>query len=152
MLFLFLTGIIFIVEYYIKKHMDRVRTLDEQRPLVHGTIILKKYYNTGAAGNFLSAHPDWMKRMHAVMFGAVSCIFILTLQKKRQFLAKTGLSFLTGAGMSNLHDRLVKGHVVDYVSFGCGPQWFRRLVFNMADFFVFAGIILCVAQIMIEED
>ncbi|MDE6887595.1 MAG: signal peptidase II, partial [Eubacterium sp.] len=58
---------------------------------------------------------------------------------------------LAGGGLSNLYDRLRKGYVVDYFSFGTGPKWFRRLVFNLADFFVFAGVLLCMIQ-MIRKD
>lgn len=152
MLFIFLTGSIFILEYYIKKYMDRTGTLQEQRPLFNGKIILKKYYNTGAAGNFLSSRPEWMKRIHAGMLAAVSVLLLCTLPKKRHAFAKTGLSFLAGGGVSNLHDRLSKGHVVDYFSLGFGPKRFRRLVFNLADFFVFAGILLCMIQILAKED
>lgn len=65
--------------------------------------------------------------------------------------AKTGLSFLAGGGLSNLHDRLVKGHVVDYVSFGFGPKRFQKLVFNMADFFVFAGVVICMVHYIRKE-
>ncbi len=151
MLFIFMTGFIFILEYNIKKHMDHVRTLKEQRLLADGKIILKKYYNTGAAGNFLSSHPVWMCRIHACMLTAVSALLIWSLPKKHAALAKTGLSFLAGGGLSNLYDRLTKGHVIDYVSFGFGPKRFQKLIFNIADFFIFAGILLCMVQILQKE-
>ena len=55
MFFLIVIGMIFFTEYYIKGHMDRVRTLQEQRPLAKGRIILKKYYNYGTAGSLFRA-------------------------------------------------------------------------------------------------
>lgn len=142
MAYLAVIAFIFGLEFYVKKHMDKVRTLDEQRILAGGKVILKKYYNTGAAGNFLSRRPKTMIRLHTAVLGSVAAALASIFQKKDAGLAKLGLSFIAGGGFSNLYDRLAKGHVVDYASFGFGPEWFRRLVFNMADFFVFAGILL----------
>lgn len=144
-------GMIFLLEYYVKGHMDKVRTLQEQRPLAGGKVILKKYYNTGTAGNFLKNRPEYVRCIHWSALIAVFAALLYVLPKKNVPAAKAGLSFLAGGGLSNLHDRLAKGYVVDYVSFGFGPKWFQKLVFNMADFFVFTGIILCFIQSFQKE-
>ena len=60
-------------------------------------------------------------------------------------LAKTGLALLLGGGLNNLYDRYRKHHVVDYIRFGIGPKWFRRIIFNVSDFFIFLGALLTVA-------
>lgn len=142
MLFLIIIAGIFLLEYGVKRHMDQVRTEKEQRPLANGRIILKKYYNTGAAGNFLSDRPNVMRGIHTAVLVFVCVVLLKIYPQKDAFYGKLGLSFLIGGGCSNLYDRLTKGHVVDYVSFGFGPKWFRKLVFNIADFFIFAGMIL----------
>lgn len=141
--FLAVIAFIFGLEFFVKRHMDKDRALfDGQRELAGGKIILKKYYNTGAAGNFLSGHPKIMVCLHAAVLAAVGALCIQVFQKKDAAVAKLGLSFLVGGGLSNLHDRITKGHVVDYISFGFGPGFFRKLVFNTADFFVFAGVLV----------
>ena len=144
-------GIIFILEYFIKRHMDKVRTLQEQHSLAGGKIILKKYYNTGVAGNFMKNHPKCVQAIHTSALITVFAALLYAMPKKKISAAKAGLSFLAGGGLSNLHDRVAKGHVVDYVSFGFGPKRFQKLVFNTADFFVFAGIILCMMQSFRKE-
>lgn len=144
-------GMIFLLEYCVKRHMDRVRTLQEQRSVAGGKMILRKYYNTGAAGNFLENHPKYVRCVHIAALTAVFAALLYAMRKKNAAAAKTGLSFLAGGGLSNLYDRLAKGYVVDYVSFGFGPNWFQKLVFNIADFFVFAGIILCIIQSFQKE-
>lgn len=151
MFFFILIGIIFFLEYYVKDHMDKIRTLQEQRSLAGGKLLLKKYYNTGMAGNFLKARPKAACMLHISALLAVAAALLWILPKKHTAVAKTGLSFLAGGGLSNLYDRLTKGHVVDYVSFGFGPKRFRRLVFNLADFFVFSGIFLCIIQVFRKE-
>lgn len=139
---------VFILDYCMKNHMDQVRTLSEQRPLAGGRIILKKYYNTGAAGNLLNSSPKAMLCIHAVVLGTVSACLGLIWHRKDLPAVKLGLSFMAGGGLNNLYDRLTKGHVVDYLSFGFGAKRFRRLVFNLSDFFVFAGAVLCTAGIL----
>lgn len=151
MFFLIVTGMIFFAEYYIKGHMDRVRTLQDQRMSAGGKIILKKYYNYGTAGSFFRAYPKAVRFVHASALAAVSAVFLYVLPRRNAAAVKLGLSCLIGGGFSNLYDRIQKGYVVDYVSFGFGPKRFRKLVFNLADFFVFAGIFLCLVSYFKKE-
>lgn len=151
MIFIMMTGMIFLVEYYVKKHMDKVRTLQEQRQLAKGRVILKKYYNTGAAGNFLSSRPGCVRNIHTFALALVFAASFAIWPGKHATAAKTGLSFLAGGGLSNWYDRYSKGYVIDYVSFGFGPKRFRKLVFNLADFFIFAGVALCMVQFLKKE-
>lgn len=147
MLSIIVIGWIILLEHYVKRHIDQAYTPQRQRPLAGGNIVLKKYYNTGVAGSFLSGHPKLARCIHISALIAVFATLLRILPKKDAAAAKLGISFLAGGGLSNLHDRLAKGHVVDYVSFGFGPKRFQRLVFNLSDFFIFAGSLLCTAQI-----
>ena len=50
---------------------------------------------------------------------------------------------LFGGGVSNLIDRLINnGRVVDFVSIGIGPL--RTGIFNVADVYIMAGVLLIV--------
>lgn len=140
-------GLTVLLEHYIKRHMDQAYTLQRRRTLAGGNIVLKKYYNTGVAGSFLSGHPKLARCIHMSALIAVFATLLRILPKKDAAAAKLGISLLAGGGFSNLYDRLAKGHVVDYVSFGFGPKRFQKLVFNLSDFFIFAGSLLCMAQI-----
>lgn len=143
MFYFVLIGILFVMEYHVKIHMDAVRTLHEQRPIAHRKIVLKKYYNQGATCNFLKNHPKRIQQLHILAMFAVFAALVYEMPKKGASAAKAGLSLLAGGGLSNLHDRMAKGHVVDYFSFGFGPKRFRNIVFNLADFYIFAGVVLC---------
>lgn len=147
MLYLIVIFSIFLTECCVKKHMDRVRSLDEKRLLAGGRIILKKYYNTGAAGNLLSRRPGWMLCIHGAVLGTVFTALCRMLHRQGAGMLKLGLAFTAGGGLSNLYDRITKGHVVDYLSFGFGPKRFQKLVFNAADFFIFLGALLCMVQV-----
>ena len=100
-------------------------------------VYFRKFHNTGAAFNFLGRFPERMKIFHALTLFYV-CIKLLL---ERRPFSKFGLALLAGGGLSNLSDRLRFGYVRDYVSFSLGPEWFRKLVFNLSDFCVFTGLI-----------
>lgn len=152
MTFIGIIALIFGVEHFIKKHMDKTCLPDGTRPIAGGRVILKKYHNTGAAGNFGGASPNAILCFHAAALGGVLTELLRLFPKKHAGLAKTGLAFLAGGGFSNLHDRLAKGHVVDYFSFGFGPKRFRKIVFNLADLFIFAGsLLVCLAMCITKK-
>ena len=58
---------------------------------------------------------------------------------------KIGAGLLLGGGLSNLLDRLIRGHVTDYIRF-CKAKIkkLRRIVFNLADVFIAIGAVLLV--------
>lgn len=151
MLYFIIIISIFLSECFVKKHMDRVCSQKEQRPAAGGRIILKKYYNTGAAGNMLSSRPRLMLCIHGAVLGTVFAGLCRILHRQDTGFLKLGLAFASGGGLSNLYDRLAKGHVVDYFSFGFGPRRLRRMVFNIADFFVFTGAVLCAVQVVCKS-
>ena len=133
---------IFTLEYFIKRHMDQVRTLQQQRPLAGGRLVLKKYYNTGAAGNAFKRHPGYVRCIHTAALLFVAAAMVYTLPKKGAGAVKTGLAFLAGGGLSNLYDRLRKGYVVDYFSFKSRFPRLQRIVFNLSDWCIFVGSVL----------
>jgi signal peptidase II len=57
--------------------------------------------------------------------------------------ALAGLGLIAGGSMSNLADRLVGGHVIDFLYVGIGPL--HTGIFNVADAAILAGGILVVA-------
>ncbi len=144
--YILLIGTIFTSDQYIKRRMDADLTRKGQWQKAGGKIIFKKYCNKGAAGNFLKDKPRFLLLLHSLSLSAVFASLLYALPKKRLQTTKLGLSFFAGGGLSNLYERLANGYVTDYISFGFGPKWFQKTVFNAADFFVFAGALLCVAQ------
>ena len=105
---------------------------------------IEKYYNKGAAGNFLENRPKLLKKIQTFLMIVVGIWLFVSIRKQEGIIQKAGITFLIGGGFSNLFDRYTKGHVVDYIKFRFGPKWFRKLIFNVSDFFVFIGGILIV--------
>ena len=65
--------------------------------------------------------------------------------KEEEVLVKrTGLSLMAAGSISNMFDRLVRGHVVDYVGFRLEDKHLEGITYNFADFFIAAGAVITV--------
>lgn len=144
MIYITITAAIFALDYFIKKYIDKKYARKVKHPHLGGKVYIEKFYNNGATLNLLAKHPKAMTCIHStVMFFVAVCYYFVMRLSGRQ-LTKAGLAMLAGGGLSNLYDRYTKHHVVDYIRFGFGPKWFRRIIFNVSDFFVFIGALLTV--------
>lgn len=159
--YLLVTAGVVLLDSEIKRYVDRTYACGESHPLGGresrqrsgageadcgvGRIVIEKYYNRGAALNFLEKQPERMRVLHAGMLCVAGTCYAVLLCLPGRRLQKAGLALLVGGGASNLCDRLFKGHVVDYFRIDAGPRRFRRTIFNISDFCVFAGALLAAA-------
>lgn len=130
---------IFILDFFIKKHVDKKYKKNIRHAKQGSKIFLEKHYNKGAVLNFGEEKPVAVKVAQTALFLAVGVWFYLSLRKNHGAISKIGLAFLLGGGASNLFDRYKQGYVIDYVGFSFGPKWLRRIIFNVSDFFIFIG-------------
>ena len=142
MIFVCIVAGIFFLDYGIKRYIDRKRPLGEEQKILKGHIILKKYYNEGAALNFLQKRPGLLKGIQTTLVAVIGGAFAFLLGKRGNNGTKTALSFLLGGGLNNLYDRYKKHHVIDYFSFETKCKKLRSIVFNISDFFIFLGALL----------
>ena len=144
MIYLGIAGVVFLADFFIKHYVETHFKDRQTKQHLHGHVVFEKYYNDGAALNFLAKWPKVMKGLHTavILFLCVLCYFLAKTPEKK--LSKAGLALLFGGGCSNLLDRYQKGHVVDYVRFSFGPKWFRKIIFNVSDFCIFIGAVLAV--------
>lgn len=144
MIYLAIAVGIFALDFFIKGYVEKKYARRVRHKKLHNLIFIEKYYNNGAALNFLAKQPRMLKMLHTIAMFFMCIIFYFYLRADGKALSKTGMAFLVGGGLSNLFDRYAKGHVVDYVGFCFGPAWFQRIVYNVSDFFVFIGAALMV--------
>lgn len=95
-------------------------------------------YNKGAAFSFLSSQGGW-QRYFFTGIAIVAAIVITYLIKKNlgQRLHCWGLTLILGGAVGNLIDRLMYGHVIDFLDFYVkGWHW---PAFNVADIAICVG-------------
>lgn len=142
MIYLLITAGVFLLDFFIKAYMDKNYVRKEKHPRLGGKIILEKYYNNGAALNFLQQKTLLLRFIHTTVLLAVGVVYYLSLRYSGHPIGKTGLALLLGGGASNLFDRYTKGHVVDYFRINIGPKWLKNIIFNISDFCIFIGALL----------
>ena len=144
MLYFLITASIFILDFWIKKYVDEKFSVKEKHPKLGSRVYIEKYYNKGAALNLLQNYPRFMRLLQTILVVVICVWYYIFGKKGAKPLEKTGMACLLGGGLSNLYDRYAKGYVVDYLGFEIGPRWFRRIIFNVSDFFVFIGAVMMI--------
>lgn len=90
-------------------------------------------HNTGAAFGFLSGAGGW-QNFFFIVVATVACLFIggmLWRMDKKDSLLALGLVLVLGGALGNLLDRLLHGHVIDFIDVYYG-SW-HWPAFNIAD-------------------
>ena len=145
MVYAIIAGGVFLSDLILKRYMDKKYARKVRHPRLGGRIVLEKYYNKGAALNFMVKRPNLLRIIHTVILVVVGVFSYFLMRLSGHALEKTGVALLLGGGLNNLYDRYTKGPVVDYVHLNFGPKWLRAIVFNISDFCIFIGALLAVA-------
>jgi signal peptidase II len=101
-------------------------------------------YNTGAAFSFLSDAGGWQRYFFtgvAVLISAVLVVWLYRMPRQQRLLA-LALALILGGALGNVWDRLVLGHVVDFISVHYGGRYFPA--FNLADSAISLGAALMI--------
>lgn len=135
---------IFSLDGAIKYHIDQTRKLGEKQKISGGKIIIKKYYNKGAALNCLQKRPKLLLFIHGAFLTVLTVLYGSLFSKEGKTGLLVSLGMILGGGFSNFYDRIKRKHVIDYISFAVPWKWFAGIVFNISDFFIFAGTLLTI--------
>lgn len=95
-------------------------------------------YNTGAAFSFLADQSGWQRHvLTGIGVAAALYIIYLILRHSSQRLFCCALAFILGGAIGNVIDRVMYGHVIDFLDFYYGRYHFPA--FNLADSAIFLG-------------
>ena len=101
---------------------------------------LVRVHNSGAAFSFLAGASGW-QRWFFVGMGTLASGFIVWMLKKHptQKLFCFAIGMILGGAVGNVVDRLLHGHVVDFIQLHYGGWFFPS--FNLADSAITLGAI-----------
>ncbi|RMG36675.1 MAG: lipoprotein signal peptidase [Gammaproteobacteria bacterium] len=99
-------------------------------------------FNKGAAFSFLADAGGWQHYLFVGLAAAVSLVLVIWLWRlpRGRVLEAWGLALILGGAIGNLIDRLLRGHVVDFLQWHWGPHYFPS--FNLADSAITLGVVL----------
>ena len=102
-----------------------------------------RVHNAGAAFSFLAGASGW-QRWFFVGLGVLAALFIVWMLRSHggQRLFSWALALILGGAVGNVIDRLLHGHVVDFVQVHYGSAYFPS--FNIADSAITVGAVLLI--------
>ena len=103
--------------------------------------------NSGAAFSFLAKAGGWQRWFFVVLASGVSVVIAVWIWRIRdagQTVLSAGLALVLGGAIGNLIDRILLGHVTDFIQVWFGSWAFPS--FNVAD----AGISVGAALLIID--
>ena len=138
-LWLGLATLVVLVDQLSKTAIVNLFPLHDSRP-VTSWFNLMRVHNTGAAFSFLAGASGW-QRWFFVGLGAVASGFIVWMLKKHptQKLFCFAIGMILGGAVGNVVDRLLHGHVVDFIQLHYGGWYFPS--FNLADSAITLGAV-----------
>jgi signal peptidase II len=94
-------------------------------------------FNTGAAFSFLAGAAGWQRWLFTAIAVLACALMLWLLKRGGSRLYCAGLALIIGGALGNLYDRLVLGHVVDFLLF----HWrdWHYPAFNVADSAITCG-------------
>ena len=104
---------------------------------------LVRAHNTGAAFSFLAGASGW-QRWFFIGLGGVATVFIVWLLARHsgQRLFCWALALILGGAVGNVVDRILHGHVVDFIQVHWASAYFPS--FNVADSAISVGAALLI--------
>lgn len=129
--------IIILIDQITKVTITKLFTYGESLP-VTSFFNLVLAYNKGAAFSFLAAEGGWQRYLFTGI-AVAAAIFIIYLLKRHagQRLFCWALAMILGGAIGNLIDRVLYGHVIDFLDFYVG-KW-HWPAFNVADMAIVGG-------------
>jgi len=117
-------------------HLNQVREVTSFFNLVRA-------HNSGAAFSFLAGASGW-QRWFFIGLGVVAAGFIVWMLRRhgQQRLFGWALALILGGALGNVIDRVLHGHVVDFIQVHYGGWYFPS--FNIADSAITCGAVLLI--------
>jgi signal peptidase II len=127
-------------------------SLHDSLTVVPGFFRIIRTENRGAAFGLFADSPSEWKVGLLILFSLIALLIVCALLWKNSHSLTTtgiGLALILGGAVGNLWDRLVSGHVVDFLLFYVGQyQW---PAFNLADSAIVIGAGLLVFEILFTK-
>jgi signal peptidase II len=122
-----------------------------ERLPVTGFFNLVLVFNKGAAFSFLAGASGWQTPVFAAISGVAAVVItVLILRHPGNRMLCAALGLILGGALGNLWDRLLWGHVVDFLDFhAAGWHW---PAFNVADSAISVGAALLILESFVRRD
>lgn len=125
------------------RSISRVPLLYQQIVVIPDYFSWTLAYNTGAAFSFLADSSGWQRWLFALIAVVVSAVLVVWLKRlgRNDTWLAVALALVLGGALGNLYDRIVLGHVVDFILVHWQNRWYFP-AFNLADSAITVGAVM----------
>ena len=144
--------LVLIVDQWTKWLAETHLTFHEPVPVIEPFLNWTLAYNYGAAFSFLADAGGWQKWFFSGL-ALVMSLFLIGYLIKAPRQARTlsiGLGLVLGGAVGNLIDRLLHGHVIDFIHVHYADAW-HYPIFNIADMGICIGVALIIIDMIFLE-
>jgi signal peptidase II len=113
---------------------------------------ITRLHNEGAAFSLLAQAGGWQRWFFvslASIIGVAILWWLYTLPARGQPWLAVGLALILGGAVGNAYDRLIHGHVVDFLHFHWNLAYFPA--FNVADIAITSGAIMLIIDALLHS-
>lgn len=141
LVWLLLSGVVIWLDAFTKVLALRHLVLDQPVPVIDGLLNWTLVYNPGAAFSFLSDASGWQRWFFAALAVGMSALltFWLARTERRDWRQAVPFALIIGGALGNLVDRLIHGHVIDFIDAYWGSAHWPA--FNIADSAIVVGAV-----------
>ncbi|MEJ1298344.1 MAG: signal peptidase II [Candidatus Sedimenticola sp. (ex Thyasira tokunagai)] len=142
-------SLVIIVFDQVSKQLAETMMLAYETVPVMPFFNLTLAYNEGAAFSFLSDQGGWQRWLFVVLATVVTLVLVGWLARLRdERILAISLALVIGGAVGNLIDRLLFGHVIDFLDVYYGTWHWPA--FNIADSAITIGVVLLLLDSFFE--
>lgn len=140
---LWLSALVFVLDQATKYYFEGSLNLYQQIVIIPDYFSWTLAYNTGAAFSFLAGESGWQRWLFALIAIVVSIVLVIWLKrlKPNETWLAVALALVLGGALGNLLDRILFGHVIDFILVHWQNRWYFP-AFNLADSAITVGAIM----------
>jgi len=140
---LWLSLLVLVLDQASKLYFNNALSMYQQIVVIPDYFSWTLAYNTGAAFSFLADSSGWQRWLFVLIAVAVSAVLVVWLKRlgRNETWLAVALALVLGGALGNLYDRIVLGHVVDFIL----VHWkniHHFPAFNLADSAITVGAVM----------
>ena len=126
--------------------------LHQRLPIIDGLFSFTLAFNPGAAFSFLASASGWQRWFFTAVAVGVSAMLLVWMARlpRSKRLEPIALALILGGALGNLYDRIMHGHVVDFILVHWQQSWFFP-AFNIADSAITVGAALLILDMFVGK-
>lgn len=140
---MWISVVVFVLDQITKFYFEGTLRLYQQIEVIPDLFSWTLAYNTGAAFSFLADESGWQRWLFALIAVGVSAVLVVWLKRLKadETWLAIGLALILGGALGNLIDRMLLGHVIDFILVHWQNRWYFP-AFNLADSAITVGAIM----------